>query len=59
MAVLEKQKRYNEKNIKRIPLDIQKSYYETVLKPAAESAGLAINTYIKNAIAEKIERESK
>ena len=59
MAIPEKQKKYNEKNIKRIPLDVQKEYFETVLKPAADSAGVGVNTYIKQAIAEKIERDQK
>lgn len=51
------QYKYNEKNIKRVPLDVQKEYYETVLKPAADLCGVGVNTYIKQAIAEKIERD--
>lgn len=49
--------RYTEKNLKRIPLDVQKEYYENTLKPAAERAGIPVNTFIKQAIAEKIERD--
>lgn len=49
--------KYAQKKYKRVPLDLDKEYYETVLVPAAESAELSINKYIKEAIAEKIERE--
>lgn len=59
MAVLEKQKKYNEKNIKRVPLDMQKEYYESILKPSADACGIPVNTFIKEAIAEKIERLKK
>ena len=57
MAVLEKQKKYNDKCIKRVPLDMQREYYDTILKPAAVAAGMGVNTYIKEAIAEKIARQ--
>ena len=40
---------YKEKNIKRIPLDVQKTEYERI-KAAAVAAGLPVNTWIKNAI---------
>ena len=59
MSVSERQKKYVTKNIKRIPLDVQKSYYDEVLKPAADRDGIPVNTFIKNAIHEKIERDSK
>lgn len=49
--------RYKEKAIKRVPLDMQKEYFETVLKPAAEKSGMPVNTFIKQAITEKIERD--
>ena len=58
MSVSERQKKYVTKNIKRIPLDVQKSFYDEILKPAADRSGLAVNTYIKDAINEKIERDS-
>ena len=57
MSVKETQKKYNASNIKRIPLDIQKKYYTEVLKPAAESAGEPVNTYIKNAVLCRIRGE--
>ena len=48
--------KYAKSNLKRIPLDVPKDYYETVLKPTAESCGIGVNTFIKQAIQEKIER---
>ena len=62
MSVSESQKRaaikYQKEKIKRVPLDVQKSYYEEVLKPAADKAGMPVNAFIKAAITEKIEREN-
>ena len=57
MAVRETQKKYNAGNIKRVPLDLQLKYYEEVLVPAAQAAGMPVNTFIKEAIKEKIERQ--
>lgn len=45
---------YRKEHIKRVVLDMQKSYFEEVLKPAAEKLGLPVNTFIKQAIEEKI-----
>lgn len=60
MPISEKQKqstyKYKAKNIKRVPLDMQKSDYENLAK-IAENSGKSVNGYIKEAIAEKIERE--
>ena len=54
MSYNPKKKEYNQRyvkeNIKRIPLDIQKSYYDEILKPAADAAGMSVNGYIKEAI---------
>lgn len=44
---------YRKKNIKRVPLDMQKSDYEQ-LKAAAEARGEKVNEYIKNAIKERM-----
>ena len=52
------QYKYNDKMIKRVPLDMQKNYYNNELLPAAARAGVPVNTYIKQAIAEKIARDS-
>ena len=41
--------KYKEKNIKRVPLDMQLQEYEQ-LKAAAEAAGESVNGYIKQAI---------
>lgn len=51
--------KYAAANYKRVPLDLNKDYYENILKPAATAAGLAVNAFIKEAIAEKIERDKK
>ena len=59
MSVREAQKKYNAQNIKRVPLDMQKDYFENTLKPAAAAAGMAVNAFIKAAIAEKIDREKQ
>ena len=55
----QKQARYNyaRKNLKRIPLDVQKEKYEQI-KAAAVRYGESVNGYIKKAIDERIERNS-
>ena len=47
----QKQSRYKyaKKNLKRIPLDVQKDKYEAI-KAAAEAAGESVNGYIKTAV---------
>lgn len=54
----QKQSRYNyaKKNLKRIPLDVQKETYEKI-KAASERAGESVNGYIKKAIDERMERD--
>lgn len=47
---------YAKKSLKRIPLDVQKEKYEEI-KAAAEAAGEKVNTYIKKAIDERMERD--
>ena len=49
-------KKYKEKNIKRVPLDMQIEKYEK-LKEAAEAAGEKVNEYIKKAIDQRMEKE--
>ena len=62
MTLTEAQKKattkYKEKNIKRIPLDVQKEKYDEI-KAAADRAGETVNGYIKRAIDERMERENK
>ena len=55
----QKQARYNyaRKNLKRIPLDVQKEKYDQI-KAAAVRNGESVNGYIKKAIDERIERNS-
>lgn len=49
--------KYHAAKIKRIPLDMQASEYETI-KDSASKAGETINGYIKRAIKERQARES-
>lgn len=46
---------YAKKNLKRIPLDVQKEKYEEI-KSAVTAAGETVNGYIKKAIDERMER---
>ena len=61
MPITEKRKEtmyeYAKKNIKRIPLDVQKDQYERI-RAAAERAGESVNGYIKRAIDERMERDA-
>jgi len=47
---------YAKNNLKRVPLDMQKSDYEA-LKAMAVAKGERVNEYIKKAIWERIERD--
>ena len=62
MPLSESQKKantkYREKSIKRIPLDVQKEKYEEI-KTSATAAGESVNGYIKKAIDQRMERDSK
>ena len=49
---------YAREHLKRVPLDVQRAYFDNVIKTAADRAGLPVNAWIKQAIAEKIEREA-
>ena len=51
--------KYRKTNLKRIPLDVQKDYYDNVLKPAADRSGTPVNRYIRIAIDEKIDRDKE
>lgn len=48
--------KYARENLKRVPLDMKKSDYENLVSVAAK-IGKSVNGYIKEAIAEKMERE--
>ena len=49
--------KYRAANIRRVPLDMQISEYED-LRQAAAAAGVPVNTYIKQAIREKMQRDA-
>ena len=49
---------YKKKTYKRVPLNIRFNDYEN-LKNSAEKASQPVNTYIKQAIQERMERENK
>lgn len=49
---------YAKTNLKRIPLDVQKEKYEQI-KAAADAAGEKVNSYIKIAIDERMERDNQ
>jgi len=49
----ESSKKYKEKNIKRVPLDMQIDMYDKI-KQAAEMNGETVNGFIKKAIAERL-----
>mgnify|MGYP000845773350 FL=1 len=50
--------KYNEKAYDRINYVVQAGYKDTI-KAAADRAGLSVNAYITQAVAEKMERENK
>lgn len=50
--------KYEKSHLKRVPFSVQKEYYDSVLKPAADRAGEPVNTFIKNAISLRINTEN-
>lgn len=48
--------KWQKENYSRIPLDVPKEYHQE-LKQIAKNKGMTLGGYIKEAIAEKIERE--
>lgn len=49
--------KYHAAKIKRIPLDVKATDYETI-KAASDRAGQPVNTYIKQAIQERLTRDA-
>lgn len=49
---------YAKAKLKRIPLDVQKEKYEEI-KAAAQAAGESVNGYIKKAVDDRMERDSR
>lgn len=62
MAYDEKQKEYSisyaKKNLKRIPLDVKKEYYDEVIVPAAERCNQSVRAFILSAIEEKVKESN-
>ena len=48
--------KYAKKSLKRIPLDVQISFYDRI-KAVADALGVPVNTYIKNAIIAQLEKD--
>lgn len=51
----EASKKYKEKKIKRVPLDVQIEMYEKI-KQSAEANGETVNGFIKQAISDRLNR---
>lgn len=49
---------YAKTNLKRIPLDVQKEKYDQI-KAATDTAGEKVNSYIKKAVNERMERDKQ
>ena len=50
--------KYAKKHLKRVPLDMQLSQYDTI-KAHADATGETVNGFIKRAIAAQIERDKE
>ena len=49
---------YQKAKLKRIPLDVTKEKYNQI-KAAADTAGEKVNSYIKRAVNERMERDNQ
>ncbi len=49
--------KYRTDKFKRVGIDFDKTYYNDVLKPAADTVGIPVGTFIKIAVEEKIQRD--
>lgn len=47
---------YAKENIKRVPFNVQKDYYDNVLKPYCDAKGYKVNALIKKALTEYMKR---
>lgn len=45
---------YAKKNLKRIPLDVKREYYEEIIVKEAAKANMSVRAFILSAIEEKI-----
>ena len=50
--------KYKQEHYKSLRLEVTKEFYSDILAPAAAAKGMAIATYVKEAITEKVEREA-
>lgn len=50
---------YKKNHYKRLQIEFSKEYYTDVLLPVLEAKGIGASTFIREAVKEKIERESK
>lgn len=50
---------YAKKHYKSILLNFDKDEFADVIKPAIDESGMPVNTYIKLALKEKMERDAK
>lgn len=51
-------KKYHKEHLKRIPLNVQKDYYNNILLPAVKESGETVAGYIKKAVAGRIAAEA-
>lgn len=49
--------KWKTKALKRIPLEVRKEYWESVVSKLPEITGMSVNGFIKAAIQEKIARD--
>jgi hypothetical protein len=49
--------KYAKEKLKRVPLDLKLSFYNDVLLTACQKSNIGVNTFIKQAIIEKIKKE--
>lgn len=49
--------KYARENLKRIPLDVKKEYYDKVIVVEAEKRGISVRAFILQAIEEKISHD--
>ena len=62
MATSDAQKRANLKykstKLKRISLTYRKEDFDKIIQPAVDASGMPLNTFIKQAVQEKIDRDN-
>lgn len=52
----QKNEEYRRAKYKRVALDYDRTYYDQVLKPAADRAGLPVGSWIKEIVYEYLKR---